>query len=353
MRRIHCAAAAWRSLVLWLFVSAPVPAEENPWMTPNRSTFPFSAAEYAQFDEMLQPCSEHAVATLPAAIERFAKADSRDSSFHIMVRRKRPEDRPPNFFITYRSHDGDTIEGKVASEGVVVDGRRYRRGKKLAVDSAAVMDWVIIHPDRPEEGNLIGRYLLLRQDDLLDGPCDAAHPELLRARIFRETFSFAPPAGIDWILRGGLNDLELSLFKAGGTAADLHAIFVGRYADCNACRSPDELVDKLATFVETGAAEQPQGFRLQDYRIAPFPSDRAVCAKLSFTSLAQGVQLAGGQVAEQVIREIAEIACVHPSNAAEGLTLGYIHHYVPGARDPDLDARMAALFASLAFARLK
>jgi hypothetical protein len=353
MQRFPGPAAARLSLVAWLFVSAPASAGENPWMTPNRSTFPFSAEEYAQFDAMMRPCSEHAVTTLPAAIERFEAAGRKDSSFHIMVRRARPEDRPPNYFITYRGHDGDRIEGKVATDGVVVDGRRYRRGKKLVVDSADVMDWVIIHPDRPEEGNLIGRYLLLRQDDLLEGPCDAEHPELVRSRIFRETFSFAPPTGFDWILRGGLNDLELSLFRAGGTAEDLHSIFVGRYADCDACRSPDELVATLASFVETGGGEQPAGFRLQDYDVAPYPSDRAVCARLAFTSLAAGVQLPDGQVVEQVIREIAEIACVHPSAAAEGLTLGYIHHYVPGARDPELDERIEALFASLAFSRLE
>ena len=255
--------------------------------------------------------------------------------------------------LTGKSTKPSGLSGKVASEGVVIDGRRYRRGKKLVVDSADVMDWVIIHPDRPEEGNLVGRYLLLRQDGLLEGPCDAGHPELLRPRIFRETYSFAPPAGIDWVLRGGLNDLELSLFRAGGTAADLHAVFVGRYADCDACRSPDELVEALTGFMETGGAEEPKEFSLQDYDVAPYPSERAVCARLRFRSLGQGVQLAGGQVAEQVFREIAEIACVHPSAAAEGLTLGYIQHYVPGARDPELDDRIEELFASLAFSRLE
>jgi hypothetical protein len=52
------------TFVVLLLVYSAVATAENPWVTPNRSTFPFSDDEYAELDAMMRPCSDHARETL-------------------------------------------------------------------------------------------------------------------------------------------------------------------------------------------------------------------------------------------------------------------------------------------------
>jgi hypothetical protein len=325
---------------------------ENPWITPNRSSFPFTEEEYAELDEMMNPCSDDARQTFPQVARRFGESDDDKSTLYVMVRTSGVDDKPPNFFLNVRKVEEGSIAGRIATDGVVVDGRRYRLGKKFTADISSVIDWLIVHEDRPEEGNLLGRYLLLRQDGLMSGPCDPSHRELRRSRIFRETYSFAPPEKFNWKLRGGLNDLEVSLFKPDSTGSDMHAAFVGRYSSCELCENSDDIVNNLKSLVESKEIVDAKGFALTSYEVMSFDHPQASCAELRLIS--KGRDLESQQSGQQVIvtREILEIACIHPWKKDEGITLGYIHHYVTGARDPDLDSRVAELFESLAFSRL-
>jgi hypothetical protein len=48
----------------------------------------------------------------------------------------------------------------------------YAPGDNISVNKSEIVDWYIIHKDRPAEGNMIGKYLLLKQDGLAAGTCD-------------------------------------------------------------------------------------------------------------------------------------------------------------------------------------
>lgn len=45
-----------------------------------------------------------------------------------------------------------------------VRGQAYAAGDTIELAIADVVDWLISYDDRPEKGNLLGKYMLMRQD---------------------------------------------------------------------------------------------------------------------------------------------------------------------------------------------
>ncbi|NNJ97260.1 MAG: hypothetical protein HKP12_08870 [Gammaproteobacteria bacterium] len=76
-----------------------------------------------------------------------------------------------------------------------VRGQAHAAGDTIELAIADVVDWLISYDDRPEKGNLLGKYMLMRQDVLMSGPCDPQHREFKHFRLFRSDYSFVPPTG--------------------------------------------------------------------------------------------------------------------------------------------------------------
>jgi len=336
-------------LILLLAYPAVV-AAENPWMTPNRSSFPFTAEEYAEFDAMMEPCAEHARETFPAAALRLEAGLPAKATLNVMVRTSGPDDHPPNFFVEVKSVDDDRIRGRIVSDGVVLDGRRYRRGKKYKLPATNIIDWLIIYTDRPEEGNLLGKYLLLRQDGLVSGPCDPQHSEFQHFRMFRESYSFVPPSGPNWRLYGRNAEADMTIQEHGSGPDEANTVFSVRY-ELPVLATDQDLVN-LTIEAEQKNLGDPDRYTLKEHEVTVYPRKDARCA-LSHQTIDDNAALKRTGERTAMTREIMELICVHPAKEKMAVTLTYSHRYHSGHRDPEFIEKAETVFQSLAFSKLE
>jgi hypothetical protein len=327
-----------------------VAAAENPWVTPNRSTFPFSPEEYAELDMMMEPCTEYARETFASAARRHNAGLEPAATLYVMLRRSSPSDHPPNFYVQVENADDTRIQGRIASDGVIVDGRRYRRGKKFTLPVSDIVDWLVTYPDRPEEGNLLGKYLLLRQDGLVSGPCDPLHSEFQHFRLFRENYSFVPPTGSRWRLYGRSSESDMAMQEHGIGPDEANTVFTVRY-EVPVLAADQELVD-LIIAAENKNLGDPNRNTLKEHEVINYTGKKARCA-LSRQVIDDNAALKRTGERTPMIREIMSLVCIHPSKDNMAINLTYSHRYHAGYRDPEFAERAAAVFQSLAFSKLE
>lgn len=336
-------------LLVLLLVLPMIAVAENPWMTPNRSAFPFSPEEYAQLDAMMQPCTNYARETFSEAALRLKNGPAKKSFLGVMLRTLGPDDHPPNFYVEVEKVDKSKIRGRIASDGVYLDGRRYRRGKKYELAESDIVDWLIIYPDRPEEGNLLGRYLLLRQDGLISGPCDPLHQEFQKFRLFRENYSFVPPSGDTWRLYGKTAESDVTLQEHGSSPDEANTVFAVRY-EVPVLANAQELVN-LTVEAERKNLGDPNRYTLTEHQVDAYMENDALCS-LSRQVIEDKAALKRTGERTPMIREIMSLVCVHPSQSNMVVNLTYSHRYHAGYRDPKFIEKADAVFQSLAFSRL-
>lgn len=329
---------------------ATAAAAENPWITPNRSTFPFSAEEYAELDAMMEPCAEHARESFSSAARRYDAKLEPSATLFVMIRTSGPDDHPPNFYVEVTKVEDAKIHGRIASDGVIVDGRRYRRGKKFTLTVTDIIDWLFIYPDRPEEGNLLGKYMLLRQDGLVSGPCDPLHSEFQHFRLFREEYSFVPPTGSTWRLYGKGPEWDMTMQEHGIGPDEANTVYAVRY-EVPIFTTDQELVD-LTIEAEKKNLGDPSRYTLKEHEVVAYTEVNARCA-LSRQLIDDNAALRRTGERTPMIREVMSLVCVHPSKRNMAINLAYSHRYQDGHRDPGFTDRAKAVFQSLAFSQLE
>lgn len=353
-RLLFIAATIFAAPFISLLGNPTVAAAENLWMTPNRSTFPFSVEEYAELDSMMEPCAEHARETFSEAARRHNEEMESAATFYVMSRTPGPDDHPPNFYVQVKKVDGIKIQGSIASNGVVLSGRRYRRGKKFTLPVSDIVDWLVIYPDRPEVGNLLGKYMLLRQDGLVSGPCDPLHSEFQHFRLFREDYSFVPPSGSTWRLYGpsleGDVTTDMTMQEHGSGPDEANTIYVVRY-EVPIFSTDQELVD-LTIETEKKNLGDPNRYTLREHEVIAYRENNARCA-LSRQISDDNAALKRTGERTPMIREIMSLVCVYPSKTDMAINLTYSHRYHDGHRDPEFTEKATAVFQSLAFSKLE
>ncbi len=327
-----------------------VAVAENPWVTPNRSTFPFSPEEYAELDAMMEPCAEYARESFSRAARRHNAGLEPETTLYVMFRTSGPDDHPPNFYVQVKKVEGAKIHGKIASDGVILDGRRFRRGKKFTLTVSDIIDWLVIYPDRPEEGNLLGKYLLLRQDGLVSGPCDPLNSEFQHFRLFREDYSFVPPSGQTWRLYGRNSESDMTMQEHGAGPDEANTVFVARY-EVPALSTVQELVN-LTIEAERKNLGDPNRYTLKEHEVNAYTEKDAICS-LSRQVIYDNAALKRTGERTPMIREIMSLVCVHPSKKNMAINLSFSHRYHAERRDPDFIEKATAVFQSLAFSKLE
>ena len=314
----------------------------NPWATPDRGYQISSAEEEAEFLAFMQPCIDHARETFPKAALRFKAGFPPETFFGVAARK----DNKRHFFVEVNAVDGSRIRGRTLG-AADVSGHHYASGDEYSLAMADIVDWLIIYPDRPEEGNLLGKYMLLRQDGLVSGPCNPQDSEIQKFRIFQENYSFVPPSDSDWSLHGRDVNAEVSLQKGGAGPNELNTIYAVRYK-VPQFKTDQELVTKIMETEKKNLGD-PNRYTLKEHTVTAYTEKETSCALSHQVIEDKEALLAKSGVRGPMIREILSLVCVHPREWNTAVTLVYSHRYQPGYRDPRFIDKANTVFQSLAF----
>lgn len=112
---------------------------------------------FSRWQALIAPHSREALATYPAAKERYLAGLPAGENFFVIVILRDKKGRFEQVFILVDRVDAGLVTGRIASDILAVEG--FRRGNALTFPEAELVDWLISKPDGSEEGNLVGKFL--------------------------------------------------------------------------------------------------------------------------------------------------------------------------------------------------
>ncbi len=323
-------------------------ASENPWYTPSRVSNPSLGIEDSELVALMKPCIDYARDSFAEAARRVESDLPPEASFSV-TGPLHLDGGKGLFFVYVDSIDSTRIHGRIANSGVYPDGRGYSRGDEYSLATMDIVDWTIGYPDRPEEGNLLGKYLLLLQDGLVSGPCDPQHDEFKHFRLFLENISFVPPSGVEWRMRGRHASWQMTMAKQSDSPGELHAFYSSRTPECALCAAGQDLLTTLSELFGKEDAAGPKGYKSTKQELTAYTKKEAECVLIHLLSENRRARLSPSRKKGLVIREEWEIGYIHPQHEKELITIGYIHHYQPEQKDPEFSEKAHHVFQSLAF----
>jgi len=324
-----------------LLVSCATPYLSNPWETPNRYIrIPLS--EQAQFNASLQPCIEHARDTFAEANYRFQDGLPRGGVFYAIVF----NDQQGTSYIEVDSSDSASIRGYV-NFGNSIKGESYTAGDNITLPQSDLIDWSITYPDRPAEGNLLSKYMLLMQDGLATGDCDPADIELQRYRYFAVNYSFVPPGTDGWELDEPADGTDVIMQEKNKDLDEINTVSSSRYR-ISPSISDQQLIEQVRMF---GNYRSEEGVR---YNVIKLEADTYTkkgtrCARTRHTVEDKEALLANSGKRGLMIRDVQTLLCVHPLAKQVAIVLDYSHSHHPGKRDSEFSNKADAMFEGLAF----
>jgi len=299
----------------------------------------------------MQPCIDYARDTFPEVLNRFESGLPDGTDFRVIVF----DDQKFNAQIRLWFIHDDRLEGRITGLHKI-KGRTYGPGDIVSVDRADIVDWYIIYRDRPAEGNMIGKYLLLKQDGLAPGPCDPHDIEFQRFRLFASDYSFVPPGTDGWEMLPPREGQDVLMLEKGDSPNEINTLSSARY-QFPLIDSTRELVDTTREFMEH-KPEDAERYTLIEHEVEPY--NRKATTPVTFNSLAmcavarqtiadrEAVLTDSGETGT-LIRESRTLVCVHPVERDEAVVVNYSHRYQPGNRDPEFVSKAGEVFASIAF----
>ena len=324
-----------------LLVSCASPYTSNPWETPNRYIrIPLSEQE--QFNASLQPCIEHARKTFAEANDRFQDGLPRGGVLYAIVF----NDQQETSYIEVDSSDTGSISGYV-NFGNSINGENYSTGGNITLPRSDLIDWSITYPDRPAEGNLLSKYILLKQDGLAMGDCNPTHIELQRYRYFAVSYSFVPPGTDDWELGEPEDGADVIMQEKDKDLDEINTINSSRYRISPGI-SDQQLIEQVRAFGEYGSEE---GIRYNVVKLEAdtYTKNETRCARAQHTVEDKEALLAKSNKRGFMVRDVQTLLCVHPVAKQVAIVLDYSHSHHPGKRDSEFINKANKVFESLAF----
>ena len=317
---------------------------ENPWNTVNRGYSVASEEEATELNALMQPCIDYARESFPKAANLFNAGLPPDTHFGVAGF----SDAKRNFWVEVTGVEGDRIDGSISVEHVVVNGRDYTRGDKFGLTKAEIVDWLIVYPDRPEEGNWLGRYLLLRQDDLVSGACNPYDPEFQHFRFIAMEYSFVPPNPERWSVPKKKSErLDMQLEQYGEGPHEHNMMYSIHFKD-PVFQTEQEMID----FLKAGKDDfgDPDRYTLLKRDIEAYSGHQTKCVR-SQQVVEDKQALLSDETRERglMIVEHLQLVCIHPRIPTMAVGLTYVHAHQPDHRDPQVDEKVDAIFESLAF----
>lgn len=337
------------TIVVMLFVvgcvSTPV-SGDNPFITPDRGYGSELTAE--QIDELLelmQPCVDSARDTFAQVAERILANPSKDAQFYVVTR---AAGSVKQFYVQVDTFKDGQVYGRMDSD-VFAKGRYYNRGDLYSLPFSEVVDWGIYYRDRPEEGNLLGKYLLRRKDGLISSQCNPQDSELTSFRVYRDGYSFIPPDIQGWRVYGSQEDLgtDFTMQKENAETGSLDTIYTMR------AKVPWETVDRdnfpsYVKSIEKDNLGDPNRYKLLTHDVTPFTHGEQQCV-VSHQLIEDNSALLSSGARSQMTREIRSLVCMRPYNSRAAVILTYVHRYPEGQRDKGYTQNADKMFSSLSF----
>ncbi|HET9957198.1 MAG TPA: hypothetical protein VFQ61_22025 [Polyangiaceae bacterium] len=112
---------------------------------------------FAQWQKLIAPHSREALASYPAAKERYLRGLPPGENFFVTTILRDEQHRFEQVFVLVDRIERGKVTGRIASDILTVAG--HRRGGTLTFEETEVVDWLIAKPDGSEEGNFVGKYL--------------------------------------------------------------------------------------------------------------------------------------------------------------------------------------------------
>lgn len=107
-------------------------------------------------DQALKPHMEQAQKTFPGARARFVAGLDKRQSLFVTTRIYDECGRSELVFISVARIEEGIVHGKIWTRPVVTN---YRLRDSYAFPENQLVDWVIVHADGTEEGNVVGRLM--------------------------------------------------------------------------------------------------------------------------------------------------------------------------------------------------
>ena len=323
----------------------------SPWDFPGRGFSISSSDEQVHLVASMKPCIDFARYTFPKVLSRYESGLPEGAVLKAIVF----DDEKITSQVTVWTVDGNLIHGRI-SRMHTIKGKLYAPGDNISINKADVVDWYIIHQDRPAEGNMIGKYLLLKQDGLAAGACDPHDIEFQRFRFFAQDYSFVPPGTAAWEMRLPREGEDMLMLEKGPGPDELNTLSSTRYR-FPLINSNQELVDVTRGFMEY-TPDDPDRYTLIKHEIVPYKKKATI--PVNFNSLARCVVsrqviadkqalLLESREKGTLIRETQTLVCVHPTETDRAVVLNYSHRYQPGSRDPEFISKARRVFESIAF----
>jgi len=324
-----------------LLAACATPYLSNPWETPNRYIrIPIS--EQAQFNASLQPCIEHARKTFTDAKQRFQDGLPNGGNLYAIVF----NDEEGTSYIEVDSADNDQIDGYV-NFGNRIKGEAYAAGDSITLEQSELVDWSITYPDRPADGNLISKYMLLKQDGLAMGDCDPTDTELQHYRYFSVNYSFVPPGTDGWKLLEPGEGIDVIMQERDEALEVINTIDSARYR-IRSKNSDQQLIDQVASFGNYGDQTGVR-YKVVKLEAAIYSKKETRCARAQHTVEDKEALLAKSGRRGFMIRDVQTLLCVHPLAETIAVVLNYSHLHHPDKRDPEFVNKADKVFESLTF----
>jgi hypothetical protein len=324
-----------------LLASCATPYSSNPWETPNRF-IRISVSEQVQFNASLQPCIEHARKTFDEAKYRFQEGLPEGGVFYAIVF----NDQKGTSYIEVDSSDSGLIRGYV-NFGNSIQGKNYTTGGYIILAQSDLIDWSITYLDRPADGNLISKYMLLKQDGLATGDCDPADTELQHYRYFSVSYSFVPPGTDGWELVGPGERADMIMQEKDKSLDQINTIFSSRYR-IPPNNSDQQLIEQVRAFGDYGNEEGVR-YNVVKLEADTYTKKEARCARAQQIVEDKKALLAKSGKRGFMIRDVQTLLCVHPADKQVAVVLNYSHSHHPGKRDSEFINKANKVFESLAF----
>jgi len=324
-----------------LLVSCATTYISNPWETPNRF-IRIPVSEQAQFNASLRPCIEYARKTFAAANDRFQDGLPDRETFYAIVF----NDQEGTSYIEVDSSDDDSIRGYV-NLGNTIKGEVYEAGDSIVLAQSDLVDWSITYPDRPADGNLLSRYMLLKQDGLAMGNCDPAATELQQYRYFSVNYSFVPPGTDGWALVEPGEGDDVIMQEKDQDLDEVNTISSARYR-IRSNNSDQQLIEQVRIFGNYGKQEGVR-YNVVNHEADIYLKKETRCARAQHTVEDKQALLAKSGKRGFMIKDVQTLLCVHPVAKQLAVVLNYSHLHHPGKRDSEFFNKADKVFESLAF----
>lgn len=328
-------------VLLQACATKPIPPD-NPWVTPNRGYSVSSQKEQLKLMELMQPCIKHARAGLADAYREYTENAPPNTTFSVVAL----NDQNATFYTDVTNFHESYLLGRILGSQRV-QGDSYTAGDTIKLATTDVVDWLISYRDRPEKGNLLGKYMLMRQDGLMSGPCDPERRESQHFRLFRSDYSFVPPIGDGWEFVEGGVDADVSLVNRNGKGPDEVNVLMAARLQSQVFTTDRELIKEIAE-IQKKDVENNGCAILKLHKVTAYKHKKTRCVYSHRVFEDRQALLSNAELGF-MIREILSLACVHPAKQDTVIALSYSHRYHPGYRDLEFEDNATAVFESLAF----